>query len=62
MWRSLSWLMCSMLIQIENAPYNYQDQVERITLLRKCGEYDQLLTARKSMADIFPLTQVKLCL
>ena len=43
--------------KIETSPYNYQLHVDRIKLLRKCGEYEQLLLARKKMAELFPLTQ-----
>ena len=45
-------------MQIKSSPFNYQAHVERIKLFRKCGEYEQLLAARKEMADLFPLTQV----
>ncbi|CAK8690689.1 unnamed protein product [Clavelina lepadiformis] len=43
--------------KIANAPYNYQAHVDRIALLRTCGEFEKLGNARRSMAKVFPLTQ-----
>nr|CAB3265871.1 squamous cell carcinoma antigen recognized by T-cells 3 [Phallusia mammillata] len=42
---------------IKTSPYNYQHHVDRIELLRKIGEFEQLRTARKGMSNIFPLTK-----
>nr|XP_002121273.1 squamous cell carcinoma antigen recognized by T-cells 3 [Ciona intestinalis] len=43
--------------KISNSPYNYQAHVDRIALLRKCGEFENLSSARHKMKDLFPLTK-----
>uniref|UniRef100_H2ZFC2 Squamous cell carcinoma antigen recognized by T-cells 3 n=1 Tax=Ciona savignyi TaxID=51511 RepID=H2ZFC2_CIOSA len=43
--------------KITSSPYNYQAHVDRINLLRKCGEFQSLSAARHEMKKLFPLTK-----
>ena len=46
-------------LQLIEMPYHYETHLQLIETLRKCGELEKLRSARKEMANKFPLTQVQ---
>ncbi len=48
--------MKNVFLQLEKNPYDYDSHVDLIGTLRKCGELEQLRSARQAMASAFPLS------